>query len=121
MPDYPDLSQIAGNVVRNPERKTAGDKDVVKFSVAVPRQYGAGENNTKFVDVTIWNADLCDQVMDGPDRLQKGMKVVCEGNAKTREWDGRTFYDFSAMRIGLVAWIAKTGSKAASPADKDDF
>lgn len=121
MSDYPDLVQRVGVVGRAPETKTTGSgKTIVKFSLAVTKQYGQGENNTEWIEVAVFNQDLQPRVLD---EVYKGAKVAVEGNLKVTERDGKTFKDFIALRVGLVAWIAKSGAKqqTAAPDDDDAF
>lgn len=116
---YPDLQQVVGVVGRNPEIKTTGGGDIVKFSLAVTRQYDReAPGATQWIDVAVFNEELQPRVMD---EVYKGAKVAVEGNLKNREVNGKTYTDMVAMRVGLVAWIAKNGSKPQKPADSDDF
>ena len=118
MSQYPDLTQRVGIVGRNPETKTTAKGDIVKFSLAVPKQYGQGEGNTEWLDVAVFNEELQPSVMA---EVYKGAKVAVEGNLKERVYDGKTYKDFVALRVGLVAWIAKSGTKAkTAPPDSDD-
>ena len=121
MPDYEPLTQKVGVLGRAPEFKDTSKGRVMKFSLAVPKQYAPGAESTEWVSVAVWNEDL--QTAIG-DELYKGAKVAVEGNLKTRTADGRTYTDLTAFRVGLVAWIAKKGtSKAAgkiAPVEDDD-
>lgn len=117
MSQYPDLVQKVGVVGRNPESKPTSKGDIVKFSLAVPKQYGNEPDSTEWLDVAVFNEDLQPKVLD---EVYKGARVAVEGNLKSREVNGKTFNDFIALRVGLVAWISKGGSKKPAP-DGDDF
>jgi len=118
MPDYPDLTQRVGVVGREPETKTTSRGDIVKFSLAVPKNYDRGPESTEWVEVAVFNEELQAKVLD---EVYKGAKVAVEGNLKLREYEGKTFRDFVALRVGLVAWIAKSGSAQAKPTDDLGF
>jgi len=123
MPDYEPLTQKVGVLGRAPEFKDTSKGRVMKFSLAVPKQYAPGAESTEWVSVAVWNEDL--QTAIG-DELYKGAKVAVEGNLKTRTADGRTYTDLTAFRVGLVAWIARSGQKATGKAategdDNDEF
>ena len=120
MPDtkYPDLTQIAGRVVREPTTKPTSKGDVLEFKVSVQRSYGKGDGDfgeTKLVTVAVWNEDLQARVAD---EVIKGMNVAVEGTLKPNE--NPEYADMRAFRVGPVAWIAKTGSRAASKARPED-
>lgn len=81
---------IIGNLGKDPEmRFTANGSAVANFSVAVSRQYSAGDGErreeTEWFRVVAWNklAELCNQY------LQKGRRVYVEGRLQTRSWDGQ--------------------------------
>ena len=119
MPEYGPLEQVVGTVSRAPEEtQTSNGKYICKFSIAVPLSYGQGEGTTKFVNVAVWNEDLGRKLANG--EIYKGAKVACEGNGSSREYNGKTYYDFNAVRVGIVAWISRNGSQAAAKAKTDD-
>lgn len=118
MPEYPPLQQIVGVVGRDPEVKNTGKGDIVKFSLAVTRQYDREvEGATQWVDVAVFNTELQPRVLE---QVYKGAKVAVEGNLKDREVNGKTYTDMVAMRVGLVAWISKTGATMVKSDAGDD-
>lgn len=118
MSQYPDLTQKVGVVGRPPEVKTTSKGDIVKFSLAVTKQYGQGEGNTEWIEVAVFNEELQPKVLE---EVYKGAKVAVEGNLKQRTDNGKTYNDFIALRVGLVAWIAKSGATQTTPAEVDEF
>lgn len=115
---YPDLQQVVGVVGRDPETKTTGKGDIVKFSLAVTRQYDReAPGATQWVDVAVFNEELQPRVLE---QVYKGARVAVEGNLKNRDVNGKTYTDMVAMRVGLVAWISKTGSTPAVKAEVAD-
>ena len=118
MPNYPDLVQRVGVVGRAPETKTTSKGDIVKFSLAVTKQYGQGQDNTEWIEVAVFNEDLQPRVLE---EVYRGAKVAVEGNLKERTFDGKTYKDFIALRVGLVAWIAKSGARQQPASEPDDF
>lgn len=117
---YDDLVQVVGVVGQDPKRKQAGDNEIVQFSLAVPRNYGRENDSTKWVDVAVWNEDLQREVLD---TVKKGQKIAVEGSVKERQYEGKTYTNFNALRVGHVAWIARNQQaqgKTAAP-DPEDF
>lgn len=115
---YADLVHKVGTVGRNPERKDTSAGEIVKFSLAVNKQYGEGADNTEWIDVAVWKPELGESVMQ---EVYKGAKVAVEGNLKSREVEGKTYWDFSAFRVGLVAWITKSGATKKRDFDDKDI
>lgn len=77
---------IMGRLTRTPElRKTVQGTSVVRFTLAVDRDYSAkdgGEKKTDFIDCTAWrqNADFLAKY------FTKGSMAVVEGRLQMREW-----------------------------------
>lgn len=100
------VRHIAGNVGRDPEEFTAGERDLVGFSVAVTRTYPDRENDqddgeTRWYSVSVSKPALQDWVLDN---IHKGTIVIVEGFPWERESDGRTYHNINAARIGLIEW-----------------
>ncbi len=83
---------IAGNLTRDPETKTVGQRGrvVASFGLAINRtwrdQSGEKKEETTFVDVEAWGrtAELVGQ------HLTKGRSCLVEGRLKLNEWDDQS-------------------------------
>lgn len=77
---------IMGRLTRTPElRKTVQGTSVVRFTLAVDRDYSSkdgGEKKTDFIDCTAWrqNADFLAKY------FSKGSMAVVDGRLQMREW-----------------------------------
>jgi len=75
---------LLGNLTRDPETRDTQNSKVCHFTLAV--SYGYGERKeTAFIDCTVWSklAELCDKY------LEKGSRVLVEGNLKTESWKNK--------------------------------
>ena len=80
---------LIGNLVRDPEIRSAGDRKVANLTVAtseVWRDKNSGERKEKseFHRVTIWSEGL---VKVAENYLKKGAKVYIEGKLQTRDYE----------------------------------
>ena len=80
---------ILGNLTRDPEIRSAGDRKVANLTVAtseVWRDKNSGERKEKseFHRVTIWSEGL---VKVAENYLKKGAKVYIEGKLQTRDYE----------------------------------
>ena len=74
---------IIGNLVRDPETRTAGEHKVCTFTVAVQRRFKRDEAD--FIPVVTWRklAENCEKY------LCKGLKVAVAGEIRTRSYDAQ--------------------------------
>ena len=75
--------------------------------MGVNRGY-ALDDETKWFGVAVNKQDLQDYVQA---TFRKGTPVVCEGTSSTREWEGNTYYNFTAFRVGVVDWFLIGGPR----------
>lgn len=87
---------ISGNLGKDPELKTFGERQVCKFSVAV----NGYKDHVEWFFVDVWGkqADACARY------LGKGSTVTVGGELETREHDGKRF---TTLKAGRVAFGSK--------------
>ena len=90
------LVVIVGNVGRDPElRHTQSGKAVANFSVATSERNG----ETQWFNVTVWDkqAELSAQY------VKKGDRIAVTGRMRSRDHDGKTYWDLIADRVEFGA------------------
>lgn len=109
--------QITGEIRSDPEVRSAGQKEVLKFDLRASSTKGPDSKwQSFFVGVNIWHG--IDQ-LDG--MFEKGDQVtVFAQKLKTREYNGKTYYDVDADDIvpgGLVQfrWLQQMIDLMAQP------
>lgn len=112
MPVHP--KPIEGYVGKSPEFKTTKTgKRIAHFTVA--------ESDGKDKPTIWWNVQAWEWVADQCNNLQKGDKVLMNGRIKTREYEGKTYYDYTASIVGRVdTGKRSTPQASAPPAPSDD-
>jgi single-stranded DNA-binding protein len=107
-----------GHVGKDPEFKTtSGGKVVASFSVAVSQKKDAP---------TYWyNCQAWEMTAESIRGLKKGDKVVCAGVMKSRVYNEKTYWEFTAYDIGIVGRVVKTDTRqtaasADTPPPPDD-
>lgn len=117
MADDKVFTHIVGVVGKTPEAATAGEYgSVIKFPVAVQTGFN-DEAETRWYDVTVWKDTLQDVVKA---QVYKGAKVAVTGYAKTRQYEGKTFYQISGSRIGLIEYLVPGVAVVAAPQVKTE-
>lgn len=112
---------VTGRLGKDPVEKGTTAGDVVEFSLAVTTSYDDDAQAT-WIQVSVWNQGLRDQIMEGPNQLSKGSSVAVEGIYTEKEGDngGDKFRNLKAARIGPVTWFERTKEEsqqaAAAPA-----
>jgi single-stranded DNA-binding protein len=96
------LEFVVGNVGRSPERKMAGDKQIVEFSIARPTGYGKNAGDPQWFTVAVWDESLRDQALR---EVRKGETWAVVGPVKTNEYNGKTYKNISAYRLGRVDFL----------------
>jgi single-strand DNA-binding protein len=72
---------LLGRLTKEPDTKiTAGDKQVCKYTLAVPRRFS---KEVDFINIVAWEkqAEFCSKY------FKKGQQVVVIGRIQTRNWD----------------------------------
>lgn len=91
---YPPFQFLVGRVTRNPEESTTPKgTDIVKLSVAVNKSFDKGDSF--FVDVAGFSEKTRARLMN----LSKGDRIAMEGTLKEREYNGKTYFDFTPMSV----------------------
>lgn len=113
---------LHGEISKDPVLRDVGQKRVLKFDLKASRtQDEAGKWQSFFVGVTIWHG--IDQ-LDG--MFEKGDQVtVFAQKLKTREYNGKTYYDVDADDIvpgGLVQfrWLQQMVDLMSQPGPPPD-
>jgi single-strand DNA-binding protein len=125
---------VVGNIVNDPQRRTIGDQEVMKFRVASnSRRRGADgtweAGNSLFVTVNCWGRRLVSGVGAS---LGKGSPVIVTGHIYTSEYEDRagnrrSTLEMRATSVGpdlsrCIARIEKlvaAGTDAATPPTSD--
>jgi len=74
---------LIGNIGKEPEIKSYGDKRSARFSVAVNR-WVKKEKTTMWVSVVVWDQKKVEVIES---YASKGLKVYVEGNLEIREYE----------------------------------
>ena len=90
---------IAGNLVRDPQLRTAGSSQVASFGLAVNRTWkdrdGQKQEEVTFVDIECWGrtAELVSQY------LSKGRGCLVEGRLKLDVWEDKDGNKRSKLKV----------------------
>jgi single-strand DNA-binding protein len=115
---------IYGNLGKDPEVKTVGEKKVAKFSVATSRRYKDKDGNkiTDWHNVVLWDklAELAEKY------LTKGSSVSIEGEVQYRSYDnkdGQKVYitEISASQMHFVGKKESEPQSTVRPMTKEDI
>lgn len=119
MPQYDTplkLTQIVGTVGRAPEVKQGKKGDFVSFSVAANLDYDGTPESTRWYSVGFNDPQVQDYVLQN---IRKGMAVAVEGSVWEKQSNGRTYYNVTGFRIGLVEWFVKGRSQPRDTSEED--
>ena len=114
MADYT-LDVIAGNVGTGPEeRETPNGDKIVSFSVAQPVRFGKEAPDPVWFQVAVWDSALRGLVKS---KIRKGLPVVIFGRRKPdRQYNGKTYRDFTAYRVGIAEYLFPLDRAPGRPA-----
>lgn len=89
---------VLGRLGKDAERGNAGNTPMLKFSVGDTVGYG-DKKSTNW-----WNCVLFGKQAEGAlaTHLVKGTQVQIIGEIKSREYEGKTYYDLNVSRVELV-------------------
>lgn len=87
---------VAGNLGKDAELRTAGEGQVLGFSVAATTGFGQREQ-TNWVNCSIWGkrGEVLAQY------LKKGTPVTVTGEITTREYEGKTYLEMNVYNVKL--------------------
>ena len=74
---------LTGNIIRDPEKRKAGETPLIQFGIAVNEWRGNGETYANFFDCTVFG----NRAVKLADILKKGMKVAIEGRLRFESWE----------------------------------
>lgn len=97
-----DLEFVVGNVGKDPEQKMAGEKKIVEFSIARPTGFGKNAGPPDWFTVAVWDDSVKEQVLR---EVRKGDPWAVVGPVKSREFNGKTYKNISAYRVGRVQFL----------------
>ena len=102
----PRMTHLSGNLGQDPKEIDTKKGTVVKFSLATPITDGSKDNpgDTFWCDLSIFDEKMKERALA---ELHKGDKIVAVGELKTREYEGREFYQMIPRRISHVDWWEK--------------
>lgn len=116
---------LIGNVGKDPEIRSFGDKEVANLSIAtserwVDRSTNEKKEKTEWHKVSVFNDGLV-KLIKG--YVKKGSKLYLEGKLQTRKWTDSNnqekytteivLKDYSA-NIVILDWLEKSSSKSSS-------
>ena len=91
---YPPVQYLVGRVTRNPEDSvTKSGKEITKLSVVANKSFD--RDDSFFVEV----AGFSEKMRTTLNALTKGDRIAMEGTLKEREYNGKTYYDFTPMSV----------------------
>lgn len=109
--DFPPLAHKMGFVRRVAESKEYKGDSFLEFGLSVNQNYDKDDpDRSVWVNVSVWSDKLKPVALS----LEKGDRVVVEGNYKEREGSGKVFRDLRAFAIWRAVEI-KPGE------DEDDL
>lgn len=96
---YPPFQYLVGRVTRNPEdSETKSGKEITKLSVVANRSFE--RDDSFFVEVAAFGGSNHGEKMRATlNALTKGDRIAMEGTLKEREYNGKTYYDFTPMSV----------------------
>ena len=110
--------QITGEIRSDPEVRSAGQKEVLKFDLKASSTKGPdGKWQSFFVGVNAWHG-----IAERDGMYQKGDVVTVTGRElKSREYNGKTYYNLDADSIVpddlvLLRWMQQMIDMMAQPA-----
>jgi single-strand DNA-binding protein len=114
---------VVGNLVRDPESKTAGGQPLTKMRIATnERKRNADgqwvDGDTTYIDVSCWR-----RLAEASASLHKGEKVIVYGKLKGRDYsrkDGSSAYAYEIEATDLGTHIFNKQSNANTEPDLDN-
>lgn len=102
---------VLGRLGKDAEKGNAGNTPLLKFSVGDTVGFG-DKKSTNW-----WNCVLFGKQAEGQlaQYLVKGAQVQVTGEIKSREYDGKTYYDLNVSRIELVGGKQDGGAPKQQP------
>lgn len=108
---------LMGNLTKDVEVKTVGDKKVVNNTIAVRRDFAPeGQPDTDFIDIAVWGP--------GAERmgkyLSKGSAIVVDGRLQIDNYTDRDGKSRNAASVRVQNWYfgeRKAAAKDAAPAE----
>lgn len=108
-------SEFIGNLVADPERRQAGDKDVVGFRIAVNDRFRK-DAEALFVSVTVWGKGG-DAVYNN---LRKADPVFVEGRLSVRSYERRDGGTAFSVELAASDVVFLSGGKKGRDDDRGD-
>ena len=109
---------LMGRLTKDPEIRTANDKSVARYTLAVDRRFSNDENKTDFLNIVVFGkgAEFAEKY------LKKGMKVLVTGRIQTGSYvnkDGNKVYTFDIVADDQEFCESKGNNNAPATSDND--
>lgn len=102
---------VAANLVSDPELKTVGDSNVVRFRVAINRKFttksGEKKEESTYIDAEMWGSRA--NVIS--EYLKKGDPVLIEGHLKQENWETKDGEKRSKILVSIEDFEFMNGRK----------
>lgn len=102
---------VAANLVSDPELKTVGDSNVVRFRVAINRKFttksGEKKEESTYIDAEMWGSRA--SVIS--EYLKKGDPVLIEGHLKQENWETKDGEKRSKILVSIEDFEFMNGRK----------
>lgn len=114
---YAPLQHYSGNVGRDPEELDTKNGPRVIFQLAITRGFGKDADDTQWAKVWVSKEPLMGDVLE---KVYKGARVVVVGpEVNETQYEGQTYYDITAFKVGLVDWLGfRESDRKARPAPR---
>jgi single-strand DNA-binding protein len=104
---------VAANLVSDPELKSVGDSNVVRFRVAINRKFttksGEKKEESTYIDAEMWGARA--SVIS--EYLKKGDPILMEGHLKQENWETKDGEKRSKILVAIEDFEFMNGKKDA--------
>lgn len=111
---------VAANLVSDPELKSVGDSNVVRFRVAINRKYttksGEKKEESTYIDAEMWGprATIISEY------LKKGDPVLIEGHLKQENWETKDGEKRSKILVSIEDFEFMSNKKDADSKPSSD-
>lgn len=109
-----------GRLTADPELRTAGESNVVNFTIAVNRvpRKGSESNEADFIDVVAWNV-LAENIVK---YFKKGDRIGVEGHIQTRSYEDKDGNKRRAVEVVAEGFefIERKNSSASNESSDDE-
>lgn len=119
MPQHFNSVNLLGNLTREPElRYTPNNTAVADFGLAVNNPYTQNDDDTVFIDVTVWNKGA----ENASEYLDKGQSVFVDGRLEFEKWESDDGTKNSKISVTAenVIYLHDGGAEAQGQSEPDE-